>query len=271
MNTLQTTNFDRIRCAIEYIDGLSKQPTLDEVAAHVNLSLPDFRQLFVEWAGVSHEQFMQYISTGYARHILRESETVLYNTARPANSPSIKIESMTPDECKNSSKNLAINYCFTDSPFGTALLASTPKGLCYIAFVDDETHVLNILKSIFPKARYTNTTDRIQQDVLSLFTKDRPAPEEIKLHVKGTTFQLSVWEALLKIPMGSLTTYGNIAQYIGNPKASRPVGTAIGQNPVSLLVPCHRVIQSTGILGGYMWGPSRKKVMIGWEIAHQSL
>jgi AraC family transcriptional regulator of adaptative response/methylated-DNA-[protein]-cysteine methyltransferase len=179
----------------------------------------------------------------------------------------IKIEGMSPGEYKNGGENLSVNYSFADSPFGTVLVASTPKGVCYMAFADDEADVLNILKSKFPKALYTNTTDRMQQDALLVFSKDRSAPDEIKLHIKGTTFQMKVWEALLKIPMGNLAAYGDIARSIGHPNAHRAVGTAVGQNPVSFLIPCHRVIQSTGAFGGYMWGPSRKKAIIGWETA----
>jgi AraC family transcriptional regulator of adaptative response/methylated-DNA-[protein]-cysteine methyltransferase len=177
----------------------------------------------------------------------------------------VKIEGMTPDEYGG--ENLTINYSCTDSPFGTVLVASTPKGLCQIAFIDNEADALNILKGRFPNAAYTNTTDRMQQDVLLIFTKDWPALDEIKLHIKGTAFQMKVWEALLKIPTGNLVTYGDIARYIEHPKANRAVGTAVGQNPIAFLIPCHRVIQSTGALGGYRWGPSRKEAMIGWESA----
>jgi AraC family transcriptional regulator of adaptative response/methylated-DNA-[protein]-cysteine methyltransferase len=276
MDIQQRIDFDRIRRAIEYIDeNFREQPSLNDVAAHVNLSSFHFQRMFTEWSGVSPKQFVQYTSIEYAKRILRESETTLLDTAFAVGLSGagrlhdlfIKIEGMTPGEYKNGGENLSVNYSFADSPFGTVLVASTPKGVCYMAFADDEADVLNILKSKFPKALYTNTTDRMQQDALLAFSKDRSAPDKIKLHIKGTAFQMKVWEALLKIPMGNLAAYGDIARSIGHPDAHRAVGTAVGQNPVSFLIPCHRVIQSTGAFGGYMWGPSRKKAMIGWESA----
>ncbi|MDR2816454.1 MAG: methylated-DNA--[protein]-cysteine S-methyltransferase [Proteiniphilum sp.] len=274
MDVQQKIDFDRIRCAIEYIDAnFREQPSLNKVAAHVNLSPFHFQRMFTEWSGVSPKQFVQYTSVEYAKRILRESKLPLADAACAVGLSGtgrlhdmfVTIEGMTPGEYKNGGKSLTINYTFTDSPFGTILIASTPKGVCYIAFVDNEADVLNILKSKFPNAVYVNTTDRIQQEALLVFTKDWSALNGIKLHIKGTAFQMKIWEALLRIPMGSLVTYKDIARYIENPGANRAVGTAIGQNPVSFLIPCHRVIQSTGAFGGYMWGPSRKKAMIGWE------
>ena len=276
MDIQQKIDFDRIRHAIEYIDeNFREQPSLNEVAAHVNLSPYHFQRMFTRWSGVSPKQFVQYMSVEYAKRILRESKTTLSDAVcavglsgmRRLHDLFVKIEGMTPGEYKNGGESLTINYSFTDSPFGTTLVASTPKGVCYIAFVENEADALNVLKGKFPHAVYANTTDRIQQDAILVFTKDRPALNEIKLHIKGTTFQMKVWEALLRIPMGNLATYGDIARSIENPKANRAVGTAVGQNPIAFLIPCHRVIQSTGAFGGYMWGPSRKKAMIGWESA----
>lgn len=276
MDIQQKIDFDRIRHAIEYIDeNFREQPSLNEVAAHVNLSPYHFQRMFTEWSGVSPKQFVQFTSVEYAKHILRESKTTLLNTACAVGLSGVgrlhdlfvKIEGMTPGEYKNGGENLTVNYSFTNSPFGTILTASTPKGVCHLAFVDDETHALEVLKSKFPNAAYSQTTDRLQQDALLVFTEDWSARNEIKLHIKGTAFQIKVWEALLKIPMGNLVTYGDIARCIENPDANRAVGTAVGQNPVAFLIPCHRVIQSTGAFGGYRWGPSRKKAMIGWESA----
>lgn len=276
METQQKINFDRIRHAIEYIDeNFREQPSLNEVAAHVNLSPYHFQRMFTEWSGVSPKQFVQYTSVEHAKRILKESKATLLDTACEVGLSGVgrlhdlfvKIEGMTPGEYKNGGENLSINYDFTDSPFGTVLIASTPAGICYMAFTDDEPDALAVLKSKFPNAAYTRTTDRIQQDALLVFTKDWSELREIKVHIKGTAFQMKVWETLLKIPMGRLVAYGDIARHIENPDANRAVGTAVGQNPVSFLIPCHRVIQSTGAFGGYMWGPSRKKVMIGWESA----
>ncbi len=179
----------------------------------------------------------------------------------------MNIEGMTPGEYKNGGENLAINYSYAESPFGNLLVASTTKGICYIAFADDEKLALSELKHIFPNAAYKQMVDLIQQNALSIFSQDWKKIEQIKLHLKGTEFQLKVWETLLKIPMGELATYGKIAGAIQRPTASRAVGTAIGDNPVAFLIPCHRVIQSTGMIGQYHWGSARKTAMIGWEAA----
>ena len=174
---------------------------------------------------------------------------------------------MTPGEYKNGGENLSINYSFAESPFGNILVASTPKGICYMAFAEEHDEALRILKNKFPNATYTQMVDLAQQDALFIFTHDWSRLSKVKLHLKGTEFQLKVWETLLKIPMGQLTTYGNVARQIQAPNSSRAVGTAIGDNPVAFLIPCHRIIQSTGVFGGYHWGSIRKTAIIGWEAA----
>lgn len=172
---------------------------------------------------------------------------------------------MTPAEYRNGGKSLSINYSFAESPFGNLLVASTKKGICYMAFDDGEANTLHNLKQKFPNATLHQKSDLIQQNALFIFQNDWSKLPEIKLHLKGTDFQLKVWETLLKIPMGRLSSYHNIAEQIGSPNAFRAVGTAIGSNPVAFLIPCHRVIQSSGKIGGYMWGNTRKTAIIGWE------
>jgi AraC family transcriptional regulator of adaptative response/methylated-DNA-[protein]-cysteine methyltransferase len=174
---------------------------------------------------------------------------------------------MTPAEYKNGGKALFINYSFADSPFGTILVASTLKGICYMAFADDKEKALNELHHQFPNAAYNQVVDHIQQEALFIFQKDWSKLSNIKLHLKGTPFQLKVWEALLTVPMGGLETYGSLAKVIQMPTASRAVGSAVGDNPVAFLIPCHRVIRSTGDFGQYHWGSTRKSAMIGWEAA----
>lgn len=172
---------------------------------------------------------------------------------------------MTPGEYKNKGENLTINYSLTESKFGRILVASTRKGICYMGFFDNKETAFSALQKRFPKASFIQQTDEIQQNVLQIYTQDWSKINKVKLHLKGTDFQLKVWEALLKIPTGNLATYGNIAKSIKKPNASRAVGTAIGNNPIAFLVPCHRVIQSTGMFGDYMWGTTRKTAIIGWE------
>ncbi|MGV4414127.1 methylated-DNA--[protein]-cysteine S-methyltransferase [Chryseobacterium sp. T1] len=268
-------NYNRIADAIDYIkNNFQQQPNLDKVAEQVHLSPFHFQRMFSEWAGTTPKKFLQYISIEHAKNVLNNQstlfdtalETGLSGTAR-LHDLFINIEGMTPAEYKNAGKNLVINYNFATSPFGNLIIASTSKGVCYIAFDNDEEKALANLRAKFYNATFQRKSDINQQNALFIFQNDWNKLPEIKLHLKGTDFQLKVWEALLKIPLGQLSTYGNIANRIGNPKASRAVGTAIGSNPVAFLIPCHRVIQSTGNFGGYMWGNTRKTAIIGWEAA----
>ena len=277
MKEQEKTNFSRIAEAIDYIkDNFKTQPGLEEVAEKIHLSPFHFQRLFTEWAGVSPKKFLQYLTVEHAKKMLKENQATLFETAFETGLSGtgrlhdlfINIEGMTPGEYKNGGENLSINYSFAESPFGNILVASTAKGICHIAFADDEKKVLEALQKTFPNADYKQMVDLAQQNVLYIFTHDWSKLNQIKLHLKGTEFQLKVWETLLKIPMGQLTTYGNIAKQIQQPNASRAVGTAIGDNPVAFLIPCHRVIQSTGVFGQYHWGSTRKTAIIGWEAAH---
>lgn len=274
MTEQQTINYQRIAEAIEYIQThFREQPKLDEVAKKVHLSSFHFQRLFSEWAGTSPKKFLQFTTVEYAKTLLKENQATLFEAAYETGLSGtgrlhdlfINIEGMTPAEYKNGGKDLAINYSFAESPFGNMLVASTEKGICYMAFSEDESDAFLTMQQHFPNARFQQLMDPIQQNAIHIFSHDRSKLNLIKLHLKGTDFQLKVWQALLKIPLGQLTTYGAIANQIENPNASRAVGTAIGSNPVAFLIPCHRVIQSTGIIGGYMWGSTRKRAIIGWE------
>ena len=276
MLTQVETNYSRIAEAIGYIqDNFKSQPRLDEVAQKIALSPFHFQKMFTEWAGVSPKKFLQYLTVEYAKKMLKDNHASLFDTAIEAGLSGtgrphdlfVNIEGMTPGEYKNGGENLSINYSFAESPFGNILVASTPKGICYMAFADEHDEALRILKNKFPNATYTQMVDLAQQDALFIFTHDWSRLNKVKLHLKGTEFQLKVWETLLKIPMGQLTTYGNVARQIQAPNSSRAVGTAIGDNPVAFLIPCHRIIQSTGVFGGYHWGSIRKTAIIGWEAA----
>lgn len=274
MNEQGNINYNRIAEAIDYIKNNFKlQPNLDKIAEKIHLSPAHFQRLFTEWAGTSPKKFLQYISVEHAKKILEEKQSTLFDTAFETGFSStsrlhdlfVNIEGMTPAEYKNGGKNLDINYSFAESPFGSLIVASTLKGVCYMSFEDNEEKALSDLKSKFPNATFQRKLDLFQQNALFIFQNDWSKLGEIKLHLKGTDFQLKIWESLLKIPMGKLSTYGAIAESIGNSNASRAVGTAIGSNPVAFLIPCHRVIQSSGTFGGYMWGTTRKTAIIGWE------
>lgn len=274
MNDQESTNFNRIAEAISYIKTNYKlQPCLEEVARNMSVSPFHFQRLFTEWAGISPKKFLQYITVEHAKTLLQKKEVTLFDAAFETGLSGtsrlhdlfISIEGMTPGDYKNGGEHLSINYSFAESPFGTMLIASTPKGICHIAFSDDEGEAVTALQKKFPNAACRQLVDLAQQNVLYIFTHDWNKLNKIKLHLKGTPFQLKVWEALLKIPMGGLSTYGSIARHIELPKACRAVGSAIGDNPVAFLIPCHRVIQSSGVFGGYHWGSIRKTAMIGWE------
>ncbi len=297
-NTNNNLNYDRIATAISYIkENFKKQPNLSEIAEKVHLSPFHFQRIFTEWAGVSPKKFLQYISIEYAKNILKEPKSTLFDVAHETGLSGtgrlhdlfMNIEGMTPYEFKNSGENLSINYNFYESPFGEILVASTTKGICYMAFVDNQVYsqennqeiAFKSLQNNFSKANFNEIKDVFQEDALAFFAQDfntnfdinsdnnKNIPK-IKLHLKGTEFQLKVWEMLLKIPLGELSTYGNIAEKINNPNATRAVGTAIGKNPVAFLIPCHRVIQASGMIGGYMWGTTRKTAIIGWEAAKRN-
>lgn len=267
-------NYSRIAEAITYIQqNFTGQPTLDEIADKVHLSPFHFQRIFTDWAGVSPKKFLQFISVQHAKQMLNNSQATLSETAYKTGLSGtsrlhdlfVKIEGMTPGEYKNKGEDLTINYSFSGSLFGQILVASTFKGICYMAFAEEQQLALHALEKRFPKANFVQQTDNIQQNALQIYTQDWSKINTIKLHLKGTDFQLKVWEALLKIPTGNLVSYGNIAKIIQKPNASRAVGTAIGNNPIAFLIPCHRVIQSTGIFGGYRWGTTRKTAIIGWE------
>jgi AraC family transcriptional regulator of adaptative response/methylated-DNA-[protein]-cysteine methyltransferase len=179
----------------------------------------------------------------------------------------ISIEGMTPGEYKNGGESLEIHYSHAETLFGDVIIASTSKGICHLAFIENEKEDVIKLKEKFPNALLIQKTDFMQQHALRIFKGDWKNLAAIKLHLKGTAFQLKVWETLLHIPLGGITTYGKIASSTNQPNASRAVGTAIGSNPVAYLIPCHRVIRSTGIAGEYAWGSTRKTALLGWESA----
>ncbi len=269
-------NYQRIADAIDYLNrNFKNQPKLDDVAKKLHLSPFHFQRLFTEWAGVSPKKYLQYLTVEYAKKMLKEQKSSLLDTALDSGLSGtsrlhdlfVNIEGMTPGEYKNGGENLHINYSFAESPFGNVLVASTPKGICQIAFADNQKKSFQELREFFPNATYSQTVDLIQQNVLFIFTHDWSKLNQIKLHIKGTEFQIKVWETLLKIPMGQLSSYGDIAKILEQPNASRAIGSAVGANPVAFLIPCHRVIQSTGEFGGYHWGEVRKMAMIGWEAA----
>lgn len=276
--TAQHINYSRIAEAIAYIkSNFREQPNLNDVARMVHLSPFHFQRLFTEWAGTTPKKFLQYTSIEYAKKLLTENGATLFDTAFETGLSGtgrlhdlfIHIEGMTPAEYKSGGYKLNIQYSYAESPFGPLLVASTSRGICHMSFTENQPAALSLLQAQFPYAVFRQMTNPMQQNAVRIFSGDWSELQQIKLHLKGTAFQLKVWETLLKIPFGQLTTYGTIAAQINRPNASRAVGTAVGSNPVAFLIPCHRVIQATGSLGGYMWGETRKTAIIGWEGARK--
>lgn len=280
METQERLNYDRVAEAIHFIrNNFKEQPSLDQIAASVHLSPYHFQRLFTDWAGVSPKTFLQFISIGHAKQLLKDEKATLLDAAFETGLSGagrlhdlfINIEGMTPGEYKNGGESLTINYSYAESPFGNLLVASTPKGICYLAFADDKKKAMDDLKKLFPRAQFNLLVDILQQKALNIFQDDWSKMKEIKLHLKGTPFQIKVWESLLKIPSGKLSTYGRIATQLKNPGAFRAVGSAVAKNPVAFLIPCHRVIQSAGSIGEYHWGSDRKTAIIGWEASRTSM
>ncbi len=277
MNAQDVINYERITQAIAYItEHFLEQPDLDTVAAEVHLSPYHFQKLFQEWAGVSPKKFVQYLSVSYARELIRSKPVSLFETAMETGLSSasrlhelfITFEAMSPDEFRQRGAGLEISYAFSDTVFGRTLIASTSRGICFLSFEDHEGEALKDLSTRFPESKLSPAAlSPMQQNALRRIQYPNDRSGELHFHLKGTPFQVKVWEALLSIAPGRLSTYGNLAAQTGNTGASRAVGTAIGANPVALLIPCHRVIQSNGLYGQYRWGSIRKKALIGWEAA----
>lgn len=237
----ENINYRKVVDAIDFIQNhLEKQPTEAQVVEKLNLSPQNFQKLITDWAGTSPQQFLRYISIEYAKTLLKGKTATLFsaNISDTNRTPDsfIKIEGMTVDEYKNGGAALSINFSFTQSPFGNILVASTLKGICHLTFIEDKNQAFTTLQKQFPNAKFKQQEDPIHQNSLNIFSDDSQKTTPLKLHLKGTEFQLNVWAALLKIPMGQLSTYGNIANQIGKPTAARAVGTAIGDNPVAFLL-----------------------------------
>lgn len=273
-HTNNSIDFKRIEQAINYIrTHFKEQPSLDTIAKAVHLSTHHFHRLFTKWAGISPKKFLQYTTIEYAKKQLKEQKTLLDVTIDSGLSGTsrlhhlfVSVEAMTPAEYKHQGKHLTIFYSHPNTIFGSACVASTNKGICYLAFGNEATTHKELVQ-LFKQATFIHQQQPIHQQAVAFLQSPTHLLHPLQLHIKGTHFQLKVWSALLKIPMGQLTTYGHISHHLNNPNANRAVGTAVGSNPISYIIPCHRVIRSNGELGGYHWGLDLKVAMIGWEAA----
>ena len=271
-------DYERIEKAIKFLEtNFSRQPGLKEIAAHIGLSEFHFQRLFSRWVGISPKRFLQFLTKEYAKHLLEESANLLDVTYESGlSSPGrlhdlfVNCEAVTPGEYKSKGQGLTIKYGFHASPFGECLLATTDRGICGFFFVKnrDRKDPLSELRYFWQQADIVEDPDASGDLIDRIFNpsfSDTGPP--LHLILNGTNFQIKVWEALIKIPFGAVVSYEDVAIQVGLPGATRAVGSAVGKNPISFIIPCHRVIRKTADFGNYGGGTARKKAILGWEAA----
>ena len=271
------SDYARIADAIRFIASqVERQPTLDEIAAHVHLSPFHFQRLFSRWAGVTPKRYLQVLTLERAKALLQESRPLLevadtlgLSSGSRLYDHFVQLEAVTPGEYKQRGAGLVIDHGVHDTPFGQAFVALTPRGVCNFSFLDEKAPEVPLaaLAHSWPEAELREAPSRTQNVINTMFDGSKAPDRPISLHVSGTNFQISVWRALLQIPPAKVVSYAQVASAVGNPKAARAVGLAVGANPVALMIPCHRVIQQNGKLGGYHWGETRKQAIHAWEAA----
>ncbi|HEY0654225.1 MAG TPA: methylated-DNA--[protein]-cysteine S-methyltransferase [Chryseosolibacter sp.] len=269
-------NYQRIEQAIKYLENnFQKQPDLDELAEKVHLSPFHFQRLFTEWAGISPKRFLQFLTVDFLKDRLQQSRSLIEAADMAGLSSQSRVydlfttlEAMTPQEYKTRGSGLRIEYGFHPTPFGIGLIGATERGICWLSFLSSDEEPRKAVEEM--KAYWHNSLFHEDEAITGAFIErifENKIGDKLHLLVKGTNFQVKVWEALLRIPAGEVTTYQQIAQSIGSAKAMQAVGSAVGSNHIAYLIPCHRVIRKDGILGEYRWSSSRKKTMIGREMA----
>ena len=278
MNTILqlSDDYQRIEQAIRFLEAnFQRQPELSEIAASVHLSEYHFQRLFTQWVGISPKRYLQFLTKESAKSWLKASASLLEAAyASGLSSPGrlhdlfVTCEAVTPGEFKHKGEGLQITYGIHPSPFGECLLAVTGRGICSLMFVQDSNRegVLEAFRHDWQKADLSAEPTRTLPLIEQIFSGS--GKESLPLHLLGTNFQIKVWEALLRIPPGAITTYTAVAQSIGRPTAARAVSNAVAHNPIAYLIPCHRVIRESGEMGGYRYGIPRKRAMLEWETAH---
>ena len=272
-------DYERVANVMRFLDRHhTEQPDLNQLAAAAGLSPFHFHRLFSTWAGVTPKDFLQCLTLEHVKQLLLNGNNV-FDVALDAglSGPGrlhdlcVTLEAASPGEMKNGGAGMQIGYGFAETPFGEALIAETKRGICHLSFVDGKGRnaARDLLMSQWPNAKLNRNDARIGELSATIFTQWREGTSRrpLRAFVRGTSFQLRVWRALLRVPSGTLTTYGRLAEAIGQSKAARAVGSAVGANPISFIVPCHRVILETGALGNYGGGRIRKRAMVGWELS----
>ena len=270
-------DYERVATVIRFLDRHhTDQPDLNELAAAAGLSPFHFHRLFSAWAGVTPKDFLQCLTLEHVKQLLRDGDNV-FDAALNAglSGPGrlhdlcVTLEAASPGEMKTGGAGMQIDYGFSTTAFGEALIAETKRGICHLSFAEGRNRARDLLISQWPNAKLNRNDARIAELSAKIFTQARDATRRptLRAFVHGTPFQLRVWRALLRVPSGSLTTYGRLAQAIGQSQAARAVGSAVGANPIAFIIPCHRVIRETGALGNYHWDPIRKRAILGWELS----
>ena len=271
-------DYQRIAAAIAYLqDHHTLQPDLSDLAAHLDLSECHMQRLFARWAGVSPKRFLQFLTKEHAKALLRQRNVLDTSLALGLSGSSrlhdlmVTTEAITPGEYASAGQGLRLSYGYSATPFGHSLIASTPRGLCQLDFFDTEAEresQLHVLQHTWPQAILARDDARAQTWAERIFAHQlSSAPRPLHVLLKGSNFQLQVWQALLRIPAGQIMGYGDLAQAIGQPGAARAVGTAVASNRIGFLIPCHRVIRQSGHFNHYRWGPGRKQAILAWEQA----
>ncbi len=270
-------DYRRIAEVIRYLDQHhTEQPELAALADHVGLSPFHFHRLFANWAAITPKDFLQCLTVSHAKQLLRDGHSALevalhagLSGAGRLHDLCVTLEAASPGELKSGGAGLIIIYGFADSPFGRCLIGETGRGVCHLSFVDSssEHDELAALEKCWPQARFQRDDAAAGRLADRVFTRSNDAIEQrpLRAFVGGTAFQVQVWRALLHVPQGSLVSYGHLAAAVGKSGASRAVGTAVGRNSIAYLIPCHRVIRETGVIGDYRWGRDRKRAMLAWE------
>jgi AraC family transcriptional regulator, regulatory protein of adaptative response / methylated-DNA-[protein]-cysteine methyltransferase len=275
-------DYSRIEKAIVFLEeNYHRQPELREIAQNVNLSEFHFQRLFRRWAGISPKRFIQFLTLEHAKKLLESAHSLLDATYDAGlSSPGrlhdlfVNMEAMTPGEFKAKGAGLRISYGFHPNPFGECLLAVTDRGICGLGFVDagGRTRILRDYRARWPEAHWEENARATQPYINRIFGGEkRNGSQPITLLLRGTNFQIKVWEALLRIPMGSVVPYEDLAVEVCSARAARAVGSAVGRNPIAFLIPCHRVIRKAGGIGGYHWGTARKRAILAWEAARTQI
>lgn len=279
-----TTNayqYEQIARAIDYLYvNFRAQPSLEEVAAQVNMSAFHFQRVFTEWAGISPKRFLQFLTTDYLKHRITGFDNLL-DAADAAGLSSqsrvydlfVNLEAVTPQEYKEKGSGIRIDYGFHNTPFGECIIGVTGRGICHLSFLQEDKRSIAVeeLEKAWENATVRENSRNTEVMANAIFNRKPGKQEKLSVLVKGTNFQVKVWNALLEVPYGNVTTYQSIARHIELPNALQAVGSAVGANPIAYLIPCHRIIRKNLIIGEYHWGTERKKAMLGWEMAKTAI